>query len=282
MCCWTARIFPRRAQGKRRLSQWPRRWEMRFSMRPASGCGHCRSSSRRRWADSSARAMSVARSPDIAGEAWLRFSELHAELLRTGRGGTEGWRARLEQITMIALKSDGSPSRADRRYSEYLRPQGRTPYSRPWRDSVRQQGEGVTSARVGVETRRCAAQSVSAAVRARPWHAAIAAPEECRGPCAPPRLSARCRACRPRRINNWSQRARFCSSRKMGSPAEVRLAAPAERDARISINATRPWTSPGSAGAKSSQNHGRGECSVLCTQGRVAASGRRRKRSSLR
>ena len=53
--------------------------------------------------------------------------------------------------------------------------------------------------------------------------------------------SARSSACSPRRISNRSQRPRSCSSNSTGSPSgPVRAAL---RDAWISSNATRPWTS---------------------------------------
>ena len=90
-------------------------------------------------------------------------------------------------------------------------------------------GDGVSSASSRT-ARRCAASPSPPAVRARAWHAAIAACSAY-GPRAPPSDSARSSAARPRRISSWSQRARSCSSSSTGSPsAPTRAARPRRLD----------------------------------------------------
>jgi hypothetical protein len=69
-------------------------------------------------------------------------------------------------------------------------------------------GDGARVARAWYSAAICF-QSVSSAVRARAWLAAMAACSTY-GPGGPPSRSARSRAVKPRLISSWSQRPRFC------------------------------------------------------------------------
>ena len=91
-------------------------------------------------------------------------------------------------------------------------------------------------------------QSVSSALRAREWQAAIAACSVYL-PAAPPVAYARSNAASPRPISIQSQRERSWSSRRIGSPfGPTRARA---REACSSISADSPCTSgsPGSSAA---------------------------------
>ena len=91
------------------------------------------------------------------------------------------------------------------------------------------------------------AQSVSSAVRARAWQAAIAACSAYGPPRAAEALRPAPGAARPRRMSSWSQRRAVLveQQHRLAGRADARRAS---RDAWISISATRPCTS-GSSGA---------------------------------
>ena len=187
-----------------------------------------------RFAQAAARASSSSRSRALRVERGGAL-ELGARLVAAARASRAGRRAR--------SAAGGSPRararRAARRRSR-ARPRARTPSPTATARLSSTTGDGVELRRARRRARRCAPSRSPPAVRARAWQAAIAACSAY-GPGAPPSASARSSAASPRRISSWSQRARSWSSSRIGSPVGPR--ARRERDAWISISATRPCTS---------------------------------------